>query len=210
MPQYSLTPKIGFSLFGNTVFATNNQRETLPFAAENHNLPHTYGQSCAQSPKNGVKNCDMKLFNKPSTQVENANKTNIRYVKKGDKQFWFSLDNHLSAEEFEKKVRDKQGYVILENNRPIGILRYNLFWDNTPFCTLICIENAFRQKGYGKALMNFWEGEMHALGYDWLLVSTQSDENAQHFYRALGYQDCGCLIAPNQPMELFLSKRMDI
>lgn len=57
-------------------------------------------------------------------------------------------------------------------------------------------------------LMNFWENEMKKLGYTWLLVSTQSDEDAQYFYRAIGYLDCGNLLAPNQPMELFLSKSL--
>ena len=36
----------------------------------------------------------------------------IRYVINSDKKFWFSLDKHLSVAEFDKKVRDKQGYVL--------------------------------------------------------------------------------------------------
>ena len=35
----------------------------------------------------------------------------IRYVKLEDKDFWYSLDKHLPKDEFEKKVRDKRGYV---------------------------------------------------------------------------------------------------
>lgn len=57
----------------------------------------------------------------------------IRHVEIADKDFWFSLDKHMSAVEFSKKVRDKQGYVLSAGDKPIGILRYNLFWDNTPF-----------------------------------------------------------------------------
>ena len=140
--------------------------------------------------------------------MKNEKTIQICYVQESDKEFWFSLDKHLSETEFEKKVRDKQGYVLFADNLPIGILRYNLFWDNTPFCTLLYISEKYHRKGYGKKLMNFWEIEMLSLGYDWILVSTQSDENAQHFYRALGYQDCGNLLAPNQPMELFLGKNL--
>ncbi|WP_296879498.1 hypothetical protein [Thomasclavelia sp.] len=51
---------------------------------------------------------------------------------------------------------------------------------------------------------------MRSKGYGMVLTSTQVDENAQHFYRKLGYQDCGGLIINieryKQPMELFLSK----
>ena len=132
----------------------------------------------------------------------------IRHVQASDKEFWFTLDKHFSETEFEKKVRDKQGYVLTINGSAIGLLRYNLVWDNTPFCTLLYVDNKFQSKGYGKRLMSFWENEMKALGYDWLLVSTQSDESAQHFYRAIGYSDCGGLLAPDQPMEIFLGKRI--
>lgn len=134
------------------------------------------------------------------------NKILIRHVQESDKDFWFSLDKHLPTAEFDKKVRDGQGYVIFSENRPVGILRFNLFWDNTPFCTLLYVDGKFQGKGYGKALMNFWERDMAALGYDWVLVSTQSDETAQHFYRKLGYKDCGSLLPPSQPTELFLGK----
>jgi len=133
-------------------------------------------------------------------------KIQIRYSNGDDKAFWKSLDKHLTNTEFERKVRDRQGYVISVNGQPVGILRYNLFWDNTPFCTLLYIHEKYRGCGFGKAIMRHWENEMKSLGYDWLLVSTQSDEDAQHFYRKLGYTDCGSLSAPHQPVELFLSK----
>ena len=77
--------------------------------------------------------------------------TEIRYVQLEDRQFWYSLDKHLPEKEFEKKVRDKQGYVLVDNNKPIGILRYNLFWDNTPFCTMLFVDGNFQKKGYGKS-----------------------------------------------------------
>ena len=68
----------------------------------------------------------------------------------------------------------------------------------------------YQGKGYGKKLMEYWENDMKSQGYGMLLTSTQVDEEAQHFYRKLGYKDCGGLIIDNpkyeQPMELFLSK----
>ncbi len=68
---------------------------------------------------------------------------NIRYVQDDDKVFWFKLDQHLTEVEFEKKVRDKMGYVLLEKNNPTGSLRYNLFWDNIPFCTMLYVDEAY-------------------------------------------------------------------
>ena len=125
----------------------------------------------------------------------------IRYVCETDELFWFSLDAHLSYNEFALKIRDKRGYVIWLDGNPIGVMRYNLFWDNTPFLTLIYIEEAHQGKGYGKEAMLFWESEMRELGYKMVMTSTQADEQAQHFYRKLGYCDKGCLNLDNTPFE---------
>lgn len=134
----------------------------------------------------------------------------IRYVKNSDKTFWYSLDKHLPEAEFDDKVRTKRGYVLLLEDTPIGILRYNLFWDNTPFCTMLFIVKNYHGKSYGKQLIEYWENDMKAQGYGMLLTSTQVNETAQHFYRKLGYKDCGSLIidvpAYAQPAELFLIK----
>lgn len=69
----------------------------------------------------------------------------IRYLQKEDKSF-FSLDKHLSHEEFKRKVRDQMGYILLLGNQAIGILRYHLFWDEIPFCTLLFIKSNFKEK----------------------------------------------------------------
>ena len=50
--------------------------------------------------------------------------TEIRYVHTEDKEFWYSLDRHLPEQEFDNKVNNKRGYVLLEDNKPIGLLRY--------------------------------------------------------------------------------------
>lgn len=55
-------------------------------------------------------------------------KTEIKYVTSDDKDFWYSLDKHLSEDQFEIKVRDKMGYVLFEEGKPEGLLRYNLMW----------------------------------------------------------------------------------
>jgi ribosomal protein S18 acetylase RimI-like enzyme len=137
---------------------------------------------------------------------------NIRFVAPEDKSFWLSIDKHLSEAEFDKKVRDKQGYVLLIDEKPAGLLRYNLFWDNTPFCTLLFIEGQYQKRGYGCSLMEHWEKDMRAHGYGMVLTSTQVDEDAQHFYRKLGYKDCGGLTVDvpgyEQPMELIMVKQL--
>ena len=134
--------------------------------------------------------------------------TEIRYVLPGDREFWFTLDRHISAAEFEKKIRDREGYVAICDGASAGILRYNLFWDNTPFCNMLFVGWEHRRKGLGRMLMERWESDMRAAGYEFVLTSTQSDETAQHFYRKLGYSDCGALILNGGPAEIFLMKRL--
>ena len=136
----------------------------------------------------------------------------IRFVRQEDKLFWYSLDKHLPEGEFNKKVRDNQGYIIFVNDKPVGLLRYNLFWDNTPFCTMLFIEGQYQRQGFGRSLMEHWEKDMKSKGYEMVLTSTQVDEDAQHFYRKLGYRDCGGFMIDvpgyEQPMELFMVKQL--
>ena len=110
----------------------------------------------------------------------------------------------------DKSFENKEGYVLLNDDKAIGLLRYNFFWDNIPFCTMLLIDKNFQNKGYGKKMMEFWENEMKLQGHKIVLTSTQVDEKAQHFYRKLGYQDCGGLLINDgdfkQPMELILRK----
>ena len=53
---------------------------------------------------------------------------------------------------------------------------------------------------------------MKQQGYGMVLTSTQVDESAQHFYRKLGFQDCGGIVMNlsgyEQPMEMFLCKAL--
>lgn len=138
--------------------------------------------------------------------------TDIRYVEKADHDFWFTLDRHLSEDAFLYKVEQRMGYILRAENEPIALLRYSLFWDSIPFCNLLYVKETMQRQGYGRSLMEHWESDMKARGYDLVMTSTQTDEEAQHFYRALGYQDCGSLILPfpgyEQPAELIMAKQI--
>ena len=100
--------------------------------------------------------------------------------------------------------------MLLEDGEPTGLLRYNLFWDQIPFCTLLFIDPARQRQGLGRLLMARWEADMRAQGCELLMTSTQADEEAQHFYRKIGFQDCGGFTLPvpgyAQPTELIMVK----
>ena len=134
----------------------------------------------------------------------------IRHVEFQDKVVWYLLDIHLPKAGFEEKVKNKQGYVLLNEGKIVGVLRYNLFWDNTPFCTLLFIDEKYRGQGLGRLLMDRWESDMKSQDYGMMMTSTQVDEEAQHFYRKLGYKDCGGFVVDvpgyEQPMEMIMIK----
>lgn len=131
----------------------------------------------------------------------------IRYLLEADKSFWFALDEHLSEKEFELKIRDKRGYIICDDDKPIGVMRYNLIFDIVPFLTFIELEESYRGKGIGSQAMEHWEKEMQSLGHELVMTSTQPHEQAQFFYRKIGYKDSGCLLLTDEPLEIFFMKR---
>ena len=136
----------------------------------------------------------------------------IRYAEINDKLAWYRLDRHLPKAEFEEKVRNRQGYVCVEDGKIIGILRYGLFWDSVPFCNLLFIDSEYSGKGYGKQLMQHWEDEMKASGCGMVMVSTQVNEDAQYFYRKPGYKNAGGFVVDvpgyEQPMEMIMIKAL--
>lgn len=134
----------------------------------------------------------------------------IRYVEDKDKDFVMRIDQHVNDISFANRVFTKSGYVFLENEVPIGLMFHCVLWDNLPFLNFIYVMEAYRNQGYASKAMEYWEADMIRHGYKMALISTQVDESAQHFYRKLGYVDCGGLLFDNtpmnQPMEMFMRK----
>lgn len=64
----------------------------------------------------------------------------------------------------------------------------------------------YRQKGYGKSLVDYWEKILIAKGHKRFLTSTLANEDAQHFYRKMGYRDIGGFVLPLEPLEIMLMK----
>lgn len=117
-------------------------------------------------------------------------------------------DRHIARGELLESIRRRRVLVMLDGGIFAGWLRFNLFWDNTPFMNMLYLLEEWRSLGLGGRLTAFWEGEMKALGYSRVLTSTQSDEGAQHFYRAQGYRDCGSLLLPGEPLEILFLKEI--
>lgn len=116
---------------------------------------------------------------------------------------WIAI---LQKKVFLEKCRQQTAFVLWADGIDVGVLRYNLFWDQTPFLNLIYLAEEYRSIGLGRQALVSWEEKMIELGHQSVMTSTQADETAQHFYRKLGYQDCGSLCLANQALEIIMIK----
>ncbi|MDC7290216.1 GNAT family N-acetyltransferase [Blautia schinkii] len=134
----------------------------------------------------------------------------VKFMEKQDKDFVMSIDQHVNDNEYNKRVYTKTGYIMWEKDVPVGIMHYSVLWDNIPFLNFLFVDKKYRNKRVASQTLAFWENQMKQQGYKMTMVSTQADEDAQHFYRKLGYIDCGGLVFNHtpfdQPMELFFRK----
>jgi N-acetylglutamate synthase-like GNAT family acetyltransferase len=132
----------------------------------------------------------------------------IRHAEKADYPWLKEHDKHISGEILQIKIAAKEIYVVEEAGELAGWLRYNLFWDSIPFMNLIFLLEKYRCKGTGKKLVRNWEKDMKEKGYKNVLTSTQSDEEAQHFYRKLGYTEIGGFKLSDEPLEIIFCKNI--
>ncbi|QOR34212.1 GNAT family N-acetyltransferase [Clostridium sp. 'deep sea'] len=132
----------------------------------------------------------------------------IRFATPKDIDFIKSYDKHMLLTKLPAKVKGKEYLIAMLNDKAVGLLRYNYFWDNTPFINMLYVKKEHRSKGIGKELMGFFEQEMKKESHDIIMTSTLSNENAQHFYRKLGYQDKGCLMLENEALEIIFVKNI--
>ncbi len=118
------------------------------------------------------------------------------------------LDCHISGENLKKSIANGRILTAKKEGQLIGWLRWNLFWDNTPFMNLLFVLEPDRGTGAGKALILAWERQMWDFGFEIVMTSTQSNEYAQHFYEKLGYRAVGGFALPGDPYELILAKTL--
>ncbi len=132
----------------------------------------------------------------------------IRIAEKTDSQKLIEYDKHIRAEELESIIILKRVLIAEEKEKLVGWLRWNLFWDNTPFINMLFLLEEYRCKGYGRAMIYYWETLMRQYGYTLVMTSTLSNETAQHFYRKLDYIDSGALLLPGEALEIIFTKKL--
>lgn len=132
----------------------------------------------------------------------------IRLADSGDKQKVINYDSHIHPDRVEDCIRNRLVYVLCEEEKIFGVLRYSLFWQSVPFLDLLYLDEAHRGKGYGRLMMAHWESAMQKLGYNFVMLSTQEDETAKYFYEKLGYRRIGSFLPPEQEADEIMYLKM--
>ena len=133
---------------------------------------------------------------------------NIRLATEADLPFLEKNDRHIRLSEIKALIGQNRILLAEMDGEIIGWLRWSLFWDNTPFMNMLYFLEGYRGKGYGRQIVEHWENQMRHEGYDLVMTSSLSDEQAQHFYRKLGYVDSGSLLLPGEALEIIFTKSL--
>ena len=132
----------------------------------------------------------------------------IRLATRNDLPWLQSHDHHIASGEMATLISLERVLMACEGNEPVGWLRWNLFWDNTPFMNMLYVLEPYQRRGVGRALVARWEELAQAQGFSTVMTSTQANEEAQHFYRKLGYRDAGVLLLPGEAAEIIFHKEL--
>jgi N-acetylglutamate synthase-like GNAT family acetyltransferase len=79
--------------------------------------------------------------------------TKIRHAENNDLLWLKEHDKHITEKVLQDKIENKEVYVAEKSSKIIGWLRYNLFWDNVPFMSMIDLLDEYRKKGIGTKLV---------------------------------------------------------
>ena len=132
----------------------------------------------------------------------------IRFATPADLPWLQAHDHHVAPVELATLVSLGRVLIAQEGDEPVGWLRWNLFWDNTPFMNMLYILEPWQRRGIGRQLVNRWESQAWETGFMAVMTSTQANEEAQHFYRKLGYRDAGVLLLPGEAAEIIFHKEL--
>lgn len=122
-----------------------------------------------------------------------ANVDDLKFIKQYDYEVY----------DIEADVKNNLVYIIVEKEF-IGFLRYSLFWNRIPFINMFYIRDIYRNKGYGKELLNFFIKEMQNKKFENIMTSCLSEENGKMFFLKNAFKITGGFNSFKEGYELIL------
>lgn len=126
------------------------------------------------------------------------------------------LDPHskyIDPEKIKLKLAGNEIIIALDNEEPVGLIKFSYFWATRPYMDLIWLKEKYRGKGIGNKLLSFLENYLIQQGYSFLMSSSEKNEMApQKWHKNQGFIPCGELTSLNLPMdntpEVFFYKKL--
>ena len=136
----------------------------------------------------------------------------IRKARETDIDYLLNMDEHVE-EAWIRRCQALDEYLLAEVDGKLrAFMRYSFFWGDIPYMDMIWVEENFRRKGVGSALIHFWTKEMKALNKGILMTSAMSNEPPPlAWHKRNGFVESGRLTfgGLQEIPEVFLVKELD-
>ena len=122
------------------------------------------------------------------------------------------LPAHLPAKKIiESKLAQNEIVVAELAGKIVGYLRLEYLWSEYAYISLIKVDEAYRAKGIGRAMIAFLGDYLISQGHDRLFSSSQVNEpRPQAWHRGTGFVECGIVAGLNAGGigEVFFCKKL--
>ena len=119
-------------------------------------------------------------------------KAQLRKAEPQELDLLLSWDRHVCRQELERSIGLGRTYLVLEEGRFVGWMRYNLFWDEHPFLNMLFLLEEARGKGYGRQLMEYCIADARESGRSGVCMLGADKQKAwlsdQAFAKKYGFQ----------------------
>src|ERR1041385_4778914 len=120
-------------------------------------------------------------------------------------------DGFVGPDVLRRKIAAGEGFIAESEGMPVGYFRLEFLWSSIPYIALIRVNESFRRRGAGRALVQFVEQQLLARGHSVLYSSSQANEpEPQAWHRTMGFKECGIIAGINRGDigEIFFRKQL--
>jgi GNAT superfamily N-acetyltransferase len=132
----------------------------------------------------------------------------IRAAAPGDSDFLGGFELTPNEVKLREAMEGGNIQIALADEAPVGFMCFSVLWGTLPLLEFFEIVAAQRGRRLGTSAVRAWEQAMKDRGFDLVLTSTGADAGAQHFWRKMGYVDCGALTVRGKAAEVFFQRAL--
>jgi ribosomal protein S18 acetylase RimI-like enzyme len=122
----------------------------------------------------------------------------VRFAVPEDLAWCATRDHHIPPEIIVRKIKLSEILVAEMEGESVGYLRLEYLWSVVPYIALIGVVEQHRRQGVGRAMLDFLEAHLRAVGHSVLMSSSQVNEpEPQAWHRHMGFEECGILTGIN-------------